>query len=223
MAFPIIENTITSHIGADLTSHTINIPSCAINDLILVFFTCDNASVLISIDTGSSSEGWNISAQSSSANNTSAVLYKFSTTEDDLVLTLDSAQQSTAIVYRISNAYPTPPTVRSAFGYSININPPSVSTEETADYLFIVYGGTDSNIIATVAPTNFTGLTTVTGSSDGSSSSAAYRYLTRLYGAPNYDPGSFTSVTAYWISFTVSIVPLSVLGIEINSFGIVET
>ena len=222
MAFPIVENITTTHIGADLTSHTINIPTCAVGDLIVVFFTCDNASVLISIDETSSDDGWYKFTQLTSANNTSAIFLKAALTIDDLVLTLDSAQQSTAITYRISGYNNYLPAQSSQYSYGANINPPPIATSGTNDILFLVYGGTDGAIVASAAPINFTGLTTVTGSSDGSSSSSAYRYLTRLAGSANYDPGSFTSSAADWVSFTMCIYPDNSDVGFISNLGIVE-
>lgn len=218
MAFPTIANTSTTHIGSDNTSHQINLSTSSVGNLIIIFFTCDQASVTISVDTGLSGSNWTKLNQTSSASNTSALFYKIAESSNALYITTDSSQQSTAISYTITNHGNTVPVYQVAYGDSININPPAVTPiYTTRDYLFLVYGGTDSNVVASMAPTNFSGLITVTGSTDGSSSSSAYRELAR--GMVSYDPGPFTSSAEQWVSYTVCIDPGIPTGIGINNIA----
>ena len=218
MAFPIIVNTNTTHIGSDNTSHSINLSTSSVGDLIIVFFTCDGKSITTSIDTGASGVNWTKLNETSGATNTSSAFYKIAESSNVLTLSTSSLQQSTAISYSISNHGNTVPVIQSAFGDSININPPAITPlYTTRDYLFIVYGATDGSVVASSAPTNFIGLITVTGSSDGSSSSSAYRNLTR--DASLYDPGPFTSATEQWVAFTICVDPGSPTGIGINNIA----
>lgn len=224
MAFPIIETTQISIVGSDTTSHGLSMPAgIQPGDIIIVFFTCDDSGVGISINSGASSAGWNIVQGDFSISNTACWLYRIAyPSSTALTLTTDVSTQSTSIAYRVSGASKSVvPHGDLATGNSANFDPPSVTPAKGAqDYLWLVYGGTDSTVVASVAPTDFTGLLTQAGGVDGASSSSAYR----AYNIGTvYNPGVFTSTIEQWVTFTVLIYPGSLDGFSLGNISYDET
>jgi hypothetical protein len=220
MAISII-STINSH-NIETTGHEITMPSnISEGNLLIVFFTCDGSGITISKSVDSDL-GWNILTQYSSSEPTSAILYKMATIygSNDLIIETTSVETSTAICYNISGTGNIEPLFSSAAASSTNANPPSiVPVYGTQTYLFLVYAGILDTVIASVAPTDFSGLITEQSDSNGASSSSAYRlYSTNT----SYNPGVFTSSSAFWVSFTVCISPIEVYGIGFNNIGIYE-
>lgn len=223
MAFPVIQTTSKGGASADVSSHSINLPS-GINagDLLLVFFTCDGDGVAISVDTSSSGTKWtrldeNFTPYSNLAI-TPACFSKIAESFNTLVLTTNSSESSTYIAYRISGTGLSNPVVHYNEGGVANADPPSVTPVfGNKEYLWIVYAGFEGTVIPSSAPSGFSGLITEQGSSAEQPSSAS-AYDENQTGSA-YDPGTFTSSSAYWVTFTVCIAPAGVDGIGFNNIA----
>lgn len=95
----------------------------------------------------------------------------------------------------------------SAQGSSTNSNPPALtnSTGASRDLLVVATRSGDSNVVATVAPTNYGNLQTATGGgTNGASTNTAERSIT-VANAGSEDPGTFTSATEQWVSYTFGV------------------
>ena len=218
MAFPIIQTYNTGSVE-ESTSHYINLPS-GINagDLILVFFTCDGDGVAISVNTSSSGTKWTKLDEYSSLANTAACFSKIAESSNTLELTTNSSESSTYIAYRISGTGLSNPVVQYNEGGVANADPPSVTPIfGNKEYLWIVYGGFDGTVIPSAAPSGFTGLITEQ-SAYAEQPSSASAYDENQTGSA-YNPGTFTSSSAYWVTFTVCIAPAGVDGIGFNNIA----
>ncbi len=218
MAFPIIQTYNTGSVE-ESTSHYINLPS-GINagDLILVFFTCDGDGVAISVNTSSSGTKWTKLDEYSSLANTAACFSKIAEASNTLVLTTNSSESSTYIAYRISGTGLSNPVVQYNEGGVANADPPSVTPVfGNKEYLWIVYAGFEGTVIPSAAPSGFTGLITEQ-SAYAEQPSSASAYDENQTGSA-YDPGTFTSSSAYWVTFTVCIAPAGVDGIGLNNIA----
>jgi hypothetical protein len=216
MAFPSVSSIISTLIDTATTSHSINI-SAGSGELALVFFSCNDDTIDIGIDSGVGSNWFIGPSYQQDTNKTVNIAYKLATgtSEDNLTLTTDFSVKSCAISYAIKDCG------NLAFQYvyhsssGTNMNPPSLTPElSNADYLWLVMGTAYGSVIATAAPTDFSNLRTIEGSSDGVSMSCAERQLTR--GKLAYDPDAFTSASSTWMAYTVVIPPPESTGISIN-------
>lgn len=218
MAFPIIQTYNTGSVE-ESTSHYINLPS-GINagDLLLVFFTCDGGEVTILVNTSSSGTKWTKLDEYASFANTAACFSKIAEASNVLVLTTNSSESSTYIVYRISGTGLSNPVVQYNEGSTVNADPPSVTPVfGNKEYLWIVYGGFDGTVIPSAAPSGFTGLITEQSAYAEQPSSASAYDENQTSSA--YDPGAFTSSSTYWVTFTVCIAPAGVDGIGLNNIA----
>lgn len=200
MAFPVIRSRMTGSISSNSTSHTITMPgTISVGDLIVVFFVIDS-SPEISIDTDTSGSNW---SQLDYVNATSCRAYVFSKTAEAsnaLLITSTASEQSAYDSYSIYNISGSDLT--STSGDSTNFDPPVLSdTPPNEDVLYIVCGCADGNVVASVAPTDFTELQTSAGSNavHGVGISGAYRSYTY---SGLYNPPAFTSNTEQWAAFT---------------------
>jgi hypothetical protein len=220
MAFPIVVDYDTLLVSTNETSHSQPLPADrASGNLLLDFFTCDSADVDITIGT---STGWVELIQYNGSASTFGIYYKLSAADsaaDDLSLTTDSAQHSASIMYAISGHDSSKvPDYSTANGNSTNADPPSLTTTRGRhDYLWFTCMGTDGTVVASAAPTDFSDLITYASASsaDGVSISSAQRNYHTNNTA--YNPGTFTSASAYWIAVTVAVVPLEGPGFGISS------
>jgi len=219
MAFPVIQTTSKGGSSADVSSHSINLPfGINAGDLLLVFFTCDGDDGFISVNTSSSGTKWTELAVYASLANTAACFSKIAEESNTLVLTTNSSKSSTYIAYRISGTGLSNPVVNYNEGGTANADPPSVTPVfGNKEYLWIVYGGFEGTVIPSAAPSGFTSLITEQGSSaEQPSSASAYDENQR---GSAYNPGTFTSASAYWVTFTVCIAPAGVDGIGFNNIA----
>ena len=219
MAFPVIQTTSKGGASADVTSHSINLPfGINTGDLLLVFFTCDGDGVAISVDTSSSGTKWTKLTEYVSLANTAACFSKIAESFNTLVLTTSSSESSTHIAYRISGTALSNPVVQYNEGGVANADPPSVTPIfGNKEYLWIVYAGFEGTVIPSSAPSGFSGLITEQGSSaEQPSSASAYDENQR---GSAYNPGTFTSSPANWVTFTVCIAPAGVDGIGFNNIA----
>lgn len=199
-AAPIVQGRSTGASAAvNTTTHPITMPTgIQAGELLLIVFSSDTAP-----DTRIESGEW---VKLDQATNLSivhgSIFYKIAQGSDTATVTTPSAEQSTHVVYRISGAGI--PYSASANGSSINSNPPNLNTGTTRNYLWIATRSGDAQVVATVAPFNYTNMQTVTAAGiDGASTNTAeYTHIDS-----SEDPGTFTSATEQWVSFTIAIPP----------------
>lgn len=224
MAFPQIraDGYRTGAETSNSTSHSVSLPTTEleVDDLILVFFACDGSETL-TIDTGISGSNWNIAAGYDSGYHTVGVYWKIAEGEGYDYLTINTtSEMASYISYAIYDYRSGDPLDISTYasGSSTNMNPPALTPSYgSLDYLWIVIGFCDALPYATAAPTDFSDLLYAYG---GSLYSTTCSSATREYNTgSSYDPGTFTSSTADWISYTIVINPLPSLGIGINGFA----
>lgn len=189
--------------AADTTTHSINLPS-GINpgETLIVIFSVDEAPTCTA--TGG---WWKLGQASNSTVVTSAVFWKVAEGSDNCTITTSTAQQSSHVSLRISGGGSV--TGTSANGNSTNSNPPlHTPPVGSKDYLWIATRSGDSTVVATVAPTNYGNLQTqAAAGTGGASTNTAERTLT----ASSENPGTFTSATEQWVSWTISVAPNNAL------------
>jgi hypothetical protein len=192
--------------AVDTTSHAITMPSGTTpGDLLLIIFSTDGSVRDCSISSG----GWvRLDEAQNAGVVTGAVFYKFAEGGDTATVTTSSAEQSSHVVLRISGGGV--PISASANGSSTNSDPPNLDTGNNKNYLWIVTRSGDSTVVATAAPANYTNLQTqAAAGTGGASTNTAERSLA----AASENPGTFTSITEQWASFTIAI-PSSSIGVR---------
>lgn len=183
--------------ATDTTSHSITLPNgIEKGDLLLIVFSVDG-SPTASIDTGNWTK---LSQASNSTTVTGAIFWKFAEGGDTATITTSSAEQSSYVAFRIGRGGI--PVGANANGSSTNSNPPSYTATSGADFLWLASRSGDGTVTATAAPVGFTNLQTQTASgSNGTTTNTAERYSANT----TWDPGTFTSETEQWVSYTVAI------------------
>jgi hypothetical protein len=190
--------------ASDTTSHAITLPSgIAAGDRLLVVFSVDG-NPTVSVNTGVSGSNWQKLGQDSNTTVvTGAIFWKIAEGGDALTLTTSVAEQSSHMALRLTNAAAI--TGSSANGSSTNSNPPShTPSGGSNDYLWLATRSGDSTTVATVAPANFSNLQTLAGVG---TSSASTNTAERLFTGSVLDPGTFTSATEQWVSWTIAVAP----------------
>lgn len=224
MAFPVVAaRSIGRTTASNTTTHAITLPTgISAGDLLVVVFAVDQVPT-ITVDTGVSGSNWNeLTAGSNGTIVRSNVFWKIAEGSDALTLTTSTTEQSSHACLRITGGYGV--TGTSANGSSTNSNPPNhAGPDGTQDYLWIATRAGDSTVVATVAPASFTDLQTqAAAGTAGASVNTAERSLN----AASLDPGTFTSASEQWVSFTLAVTPVipaqSITGTLyslVNAFG----
>ena len=207
--FPIVETTSTSsEFSADVTSHTVTLPSGIISgDLILLFFAADGFP-FVTWPAGYTE----ILDFAPGLGPTLSVAYRQAdgTEGANITVTTDNAERSAHIVYRISGqinpSIQAPEVSTGASGTSTAPNPASLTpTGGAKNYLWVASCGSDG--IATVDgfPTNYINGLNVNGTvSTACSIGSAERDLN----ATSEDPGTFTlNISEGWVAATVAVHP----------------
>jgi len=212
--FPQILAGTQSGETASATTHVITMPDGVQNgNLILVFFAIDGDETITIA--GASSSGWTIESQlgiDDVLDVSGAVVWCIMDETENLTLTT-TAEAGTHVSYRISGFKTANPlTVTNvAVGNNNNYDPPDNTGEYGAvNYLWFVFAAADNqdgDNVATVAPSDFGGLITVTGTTTAvASSSVAYREYNT---AAAYNPGTFTAASSSdYICFTIIVNPI---------------
>lgn len=201
--------------ASNTTSHAVTIPSGDVGDLLVVALAVDGAPT-ISINTGASGAGWSRAGQASNSTTvTGDVFWKVAEGSDALTLTTSASEQSSHVVYRIKE-FGAGVETSNANGSSTNSNPPSLTPSwGSAETLWLVARMGDSTVQPTVAPTDFGGLVSIAAAGTGGASAAM---AWRKYEGSTLDPGTFTSTSEQWVSFTIAIQPASGdVGISIDA------
>jgi hypothetical protein len=200
--FPVVEAWASGRTTTvDTSNHAITLPAGIVaGQKLVVLFSCDGAPTC-----STTSTGWvKVGQASNTTVVTGAVFEKIATGSDALTINTTSPEQSSHISARVSNAgtlYAT-----SANGSSTNSNPPSLTPAGGSnDYLWLSTRSGDSTVLATVAPANFSHLQSLAAAgTSGASSNVAERPFTGTV----LDPGTFTSLTEQWVSWTIAIAPV---------------
>lgn len=188
---------------SDSTSHAPTMPSATPGNMLIAFFSVDGN------PTCTASAGWTKLGQASNSTIvTQAVFYKIASGSDTLTVTTSASEQSSCITIEVSNARTI--TGANANGSSTNSDPPNLAptyslNSYSINYLWLVSRGGDSTTVATVAPTNYSNLQTqAAGGTSGASTNTAERTLS----ATSENPGTFTSGSEQWVSWTVAVCNL---------------
>jgi hypothetical protein len=198
---PTIVGVVTARtIATNTTSHAITIPTHAIGDTILVVFSRDGATANTP-NNGFTSRG-------SAVNGAIVIGEIFSkvaqSTSETLTIT-SATEQSSHITYVIRPGAGNELllSLASANSSSTNSNPPALTPSGGfQNYLWIATRSGDSTVVATVAPASFSSLQSIAAAgTGGASSNSAVRSLN----AATLDPGTFTSASEQWVSFTIAL------------------
>lgn len=219
--FPNIEQTVSGRDSSATTSHVITMPTgITAGDVLLVIFAGNYAAT---IDITSNISWLSGDHWSNGSNNVVQTYFLGIASSGTVNLTLDTTTSIEAvhIVYRISNVNLNDVDGDSFYecigveaGNNYIMSNPDPSTNYTyntygeQDYLFIVTAAS-VNTVASSAPTDFTGLTTISSvTSSTVALSSAYRYYRAT---TNYNPGAFTASSDDWAVVTRCVLP--VLGV----------
>jgi hypothetical protein len=204
-AAPVVEARASGKRDTNGNTHEITLPSgIETNDLLLVVFSCDGGPT-VSVSSGS---GWNALGQRSNGTTvTGAVFWKIANNDDSLTLGTSASEQSSHVSFRISGIKKNGNVSGTdAGGSSTNSNPPSHTMPGTdlRGRLWIATRSGDAKVVATAAPSGYSELQTIAaGETEGASTNTAEKTTT---GTENTeDPGTFTSATEQWVSFTIGI------------------
>lgn len=200
MAFPVVESRSSGATSTtNTTTHSITLPSgIQAGELLLVVFSVDGN------PTCTPSAGWSrLTPAANGSTVQGCILWKVAEGGDTLTITTSASEQSSHVSFRISGAAFI--TGAGANGSSTNSNPPSVSINAGADdFLWIATRSGDSTVVATVAPSSYSDLQTqAAAGTGGASTNTAERNLN----AASEDPGTFTSASEQWASFTIAVHP----------------
>lgn len=207
MAFPTVQTTNKNVTTAvDTTSHAITMPTgITAGDLLVIVFSVDG-NPTCSISTG----GWTKIGQASNGSIvTGAIFAKIAAGSDTATVTTSVAEQSSHVTYRIlTGGGAIWLSGLSSNGSSTNSNPPALfaggNPGTTPDYLWLATRSGDSTVTG-LAPASYTNPQTQAASgTSGASTNTAERALA----TQSEDPGTFTSTTEQWVSWTLAIGPV---------------
>jgi hypothetical protein len=188
---------------ADTGTHPVTLPpGIEAGELLVVVFTADQVPT-VSVNTGVSGNNWTKLGQASNGSTvTGAVFWKIAEGGDVLTLTTSNNQQGSYIAYRITN-HAGIVTGTAADGNSTNSDPPDhVSGTDANEHLWIATRSGDSTAAATAVPNgyDFWRQADASGSS-GAATDAAVRFAL----ASSEDPGTWTSSSEQWVSWTLAV------------------
>ena len=206
MAFATVVSKATGSTTANAATHSVNFPAGITNDeVLMVCFGSDGAPVLVD------NEGRWTKIDGQEGNGglvTGCVFAKIADGNDGLtVRTPGTNEQASWVSFRIANHGGLPVAV-SANGSSTNSNPPAITPPwGTQDYLFIAARMGDANVGATGAPSGYSNLTGVT---HANTAGASVHTAEKSANASTEDPGTFTSATEQWATFTIAVPPAGI-------------
>lgn len=189
--------------NSDSTSHTLNMPSNIAAGELLIAYASVDGNPDVTVDTGYSGTGWvKLGQRSTLSNNVcGSVFYKTAVGGDLLRLNTSASEHGTYIVARYEGGGTV--TGDNAASTSSNANPPNHNPGSSADRTWISFASWDAATVGSAAPTNYVSRVLQANDATGASTGYADRYLT----ASSEDPGTFTSSSAPWVTWTVSIAP----------------
>jgi hypothetical protein len=207
VTFPTVVNRSQARTTGNVASHPITLPASIVAGNVLVVSFSVDAAPTITVNTGVSGTNWQKMGQASNGTVvTQAVFWKIAEGSDALTLTTSTSEESSHICHQVDLQGNTgwEPRGVSANGASTNSNPPNLAFESAQDILWIATRGGDAQVVATVAPASFANLQTLAANtSTGASTNTAERSVN----ASSLDPGTFTSASEQWVSWTIGIGP----------------
>ncbi len=187
-----------------VTSHPITVPTHSVGDLLLVTMTV-GAAPTVSITSGT---GWNTIGPTAQGSNVTGVIYwKVADGSDTLTIGTSTSQESShrcrVIAAGTHSASATAVTGTATTGAATTNGNPNAHTPPNGadDYLWVVTYHA-SGATPSVAPTNYTELSTgFTGSSRSNS------YAERELNASSENPGAWTCVISNIVMYVLAIEP----------------
>jgi hypothetical protein len=202
--FPEVLTQANNRTASNVTSHPVTLPSnINVGDLLIVAFSCDAAPTL-AINTSASGSNWTTLPQNTNGSVVTGVIYwKIAEGSDALTINTSALEQSSHCSYRIRGGNNV--TGNSTNGSSTNSDPPNHNPGAgNREFLWITTRHGDSNVNASATPTGFgNNLTMVGTNTNGVSTNICWRN----YQGANLDPGTWTSATEQWVSFTLAVWP----------------
>lgn len=196
---------------SDSTSFTVTMPSSIVVGNMLIAVVSADGNPTLTVNTGSSGVNWKKLGQASNSTVvTGGIFWKLAEGSDALVITSSASEQFSATVLQVSNARSLQGA--SANGSSTNSDAPNLAptwgvSTYTVPCLWIATRSGDSTVVATVAPSSYSNLQSqAAGGTSGASTNTAERSLT----ASSENPGTFTSTTEQWVSWTLAACSLPV-------------
>lgn len=127
-------------------------------------------------------------------------------------LASSASEQFSAAIYCMAANGPTQALAMllsaAATGSSTNSDPPALTnTGGVHDILVFATRGGDSTVVATAPPAGYTTnpLTATGGGTSGASTNAVENTINNVAAGASIDPGTFTSATEQWVSYTIAI------------------
>lgn len=190
----VVQTSVGRTTTSNTTSHVINLPSgITTGNLLVVIFSVDGNPLL-----SHPSDWMKIAQEAQGSTVKQAVYFKYAEGSDSLTITTDTGEQSSHIVYELSDA--APPIAETVSGNSTNADPPNNDTGTSRSYLWIATHTSDSTVVASGAPTNYGSLLTeAAAGTGGASTSSAIRSTT----ASSENPGTFTTSNEQWVAMTL--------------------
>jgi hypothetical protein len=213
VAFPSVVARAT-HVSATTNSITYSTASATLNgsvgDLLIAVISADGNPTLTAASNAPFGADWTKLGQASNGTiATGAVFWKFANTAtwgtnaDLLNISASASEQFSAVLLRLSGTN-LALAGASANGSSTNSDPPNLALPGGAakDALWIATRSGDSTVVATAAPASFANLQSrAAGGTGGASTNTAERLLN----ASALDPGTFTSASEQWVSWTLAV------------------
>ncbi len=196
---PRIVTSTTSRTTGNAVTRTVPVPECAYGNLLLAVISYDG----VGPATTTAGYGWTMLNERSNALIVSSVLFwKYADGDNTLIVNTAATEESSHLVYCIENGGV--PTASGADGSSTNSNPPIHRTGANRSTLWIATRSGDAQVVATAVPPGYMNLITLAANTTGGASiNAAHQYLS----SSTTDPGTFTSATEQWVSFTIAVPP----------------
>lgn len=205
MAAPsILSSQFSTSATSDSTSFTPTMPTVTAGKALVALIAVDG-NPTINPDNASFSNGWRY--RNSGVNGTAVtgvLLYKERAeggSADNLTVTASNAQQYSAWLACIDAGNFPNIFCTDTNGSSTNSNPPIANWGSSKEVLIIVARMGDAAVVATAAPSGYSGLASQAGGANGASISIA----TKTETDDDEDPGAFTSATEQWAAFTLAI------------------
>jgi hypothetical protein len=200
---PVLSRSTGASAASDSTSYTPDLSGLTITTgkSVLIIVSSDGNPDLTTSSTDWLRLGITVPDATNAVSGVAFVKLK-ATGSDALVVNSSQSQQYTHASFCIDAGDNPSFWIAAATGSSTNTNPPNNDTLLSRDILWIATRSGDAQVVATGAPTNFTNLQSqAAAGANGASTNTAERTLT----AQSLDPGTFTSATEQWVSFTIAV------------------
>lgn len=201
-AYPFVRGTpISTTVSSNVTSLSVTLPAHVAGDTLVVVVGSETSP---SVNTGSSSSGWQSSVTNNGANSYSGVFYLPSAAAAGSTLTLSQASGFVAaIAYAIGAGGAV--TLASATGSSTSADPPSIAQPTNPKALYLAaYAGASGSTVPTVSAYPSGYLVPTEASSTGADSARVY--AAELASSSPQDAGAFTlSGTFGWVTWAIAV------------------